>query len=625
MTIPITPRSLLYICTSGFISILLLGLYNPSKVIRLIPSSLHNVISLASNPKADLFAVFSNISSNDSHPIEKLITDARHTHEGILKERSFDLTLSGIRYRKRRKRHPPPGFDKWVEYAIEHDAVIVEKFFDRIYHDLKPFWAVDAKIVAESAANWDHVVQVRDGQATPIGDTTNRVAWLTLWTELVAECAQYLPDVDMPINYMDEARLLVPWVEIDRLVTTARQSQGMIPAQDTVQTFHKGVRRTNIEEHGPELHRPDWITSFDIPVWDHVAASCPPNSKSHNISMITDLSTAPEFPPSDADISYAEHGYVKNVTASTDPCLQPHLRGLHGTFIEPLSLSVSKKLFPLFSGSKIPTNNDILIPGAMYLTDDPFYSGGKSYGPPWRQKTSNTSWRGVGSGGRHKAENWRHFQRQRLIEMLNGTTVTNVQLNNAEAMTFHLPPVDKYPSALQDSGNMGRWLTDHADAGFVDILCFPPDGNCDYLSEYFHTVPSKPMVKQYSSKFIIDVDGNSFSARYRALLLSTSAPIKSTVYAEWHDERLQPWLHYIPMDNTFQDLYGLLDYFTRNEKGDAAAHWIADSGKTWAESTLRREDMLLYVWRLLLEFARICDENRNKLAYVDDLVAGGRY
>jgi hypothetical protein len=36
---------------------------------------------------------------------------------------------------------------------------------------------------------------------------------------------------------------------------------------------------------------------------------------------------------------------------------------------------------------------------------------------------------------------------------------------------------------------------------------------------------------------------------------------------------------------------------------------------------LRREDMLLYVWRLLLEFARVCDENRARLGYVDDLLS----
>src|SRR6188768_1704992 len=101
-------------------------------------------------------------------------------------------------------RHPPPGFDKWMEYAIKHNAVVVEEFFDRIYHDIAPFWALDAKTTAMRAASWHHVVRVRNGKAEGVGNTEGRVAWLELWTNLVKEAAEWLPDVDMPINYMDE-------------------------------------------------------------------------------------------------------------------------------------------------------------------------------------------------------------------------------------------------------------------------------------------------------------------------------------------------------------------------------------------------------------------------------------
>ncbi|RYC57957.1 hypothetical protein CHU98_g8259 [Xylaria longipes] len=127
------------------------------------------------------------------------------------------------------------------------------------------------------------------------------------------------------------------------------------------------------------------------------------------------------------------------------------------------------------------------------------------------------------------------------------------------------------------------------------------------------------MREQYANKFMPDVDGNSFSARFRGFLLSTSLPVKATIYAEWHDDRIVPWLHFVPMDNTFQDLYAILDYFTRDANGDRAANFIAEEGRAWSNKVLRREDMLLYVWRLLLEFARVCDEKRDQLGYVDDL------
>ncbi|KAG7103316.1 Mitotic spindle checkpoint component mad3 like protein [Verticillium longisporum] len=42
----------------------------------------------------------------------------------------------------------------------------------------------------------------------------------------------------------------------------------------------------------------------------------------------------------------------------------PHLRGLHGTFIESISMSTTHELLPLFAESKLPQNNAMLVPGA---------------------------------------------------------------------------------------------------------------------------------------------------------------------------------------------------------------------------------------------------------------------
>jgi hypothetical protein len=60
-----------------------------------------------------------------------------------------------------------------------------------------------------------------------------------------------------------------------------------------------------------------------------------------------------------------------------------------------------------------------------------------------------------------------------------------------------------------------------------------------------------------------------------------------------------------------------MDYFLSGR--DSAAERIATEGRLWAQRVLRREDMLLYVWRLLLEFARICDDERARLGFVGDL------
>ncbi|KAH6659142.1 hypothetical protein BKA67DRAFT_589341 [Truncatella angustata] len=551
------------------------------------------------------------------HPIEELIADAHTSQETVLAQRSRDLPTAADRYRKRRGRHPPPGFDAWMQYAVDHDAIIVESFFDRIYHDLSPYWALDAKILAERASSWHHHVRVRNGQAYPIGDTHGRVAWLQLWTTLVNESAPYLPDVDMPINYMDESRLLVPWEDINKHVAKEHTMRSLVPKSKVVKKY-SGLAQVDAKRNETKPYDPEWVKN--VRYWDLTRVTCNPNSPSRDLPTMESFEQYPKFSP-DWNPNYAHRGYVRNFSAAIDPCEQPHLRETHGTFIEPLTMSTSKELIPLFGGSKLPGNNEILIPGAMYLTDDPFYSGGVEHGPPWKQKTDGIVWRGVGSGGRHKAENWSHFQRQRLVEMLNATTVSGMEESNTRAPTFEMPPLSKYDFPRRRSSTIGTWLKTFSNAGFVDMLCFPVESNCTYMRPYLSEVEKMPMLEQYEYKFLPDVDGNSFSARYRGFLLSTSVPIKATVYAEWHDERLMPWQHFVPMDNTFQDLYGILDYFTRDKKGDDSARFIAEEGQKWASQVLRREDMLLYVWRLLLEWARICDEKRELLGFVDDLAA----
>ncbi|KAI0109728.1 glycosyltransferase family 90 protein [Daldinia grandis] len=564
------------------------------------------------NTGSHYFEYFWNRTAN--HPIDQLISDAHTFHENLLKQRSFDLPTAAARYRERRGRHPPPGFDAWFQYATEHEAIIVESFFDRIYADVAPFWGLNPRTTAERAASWDYVVRVRGGVASGLGNTEGKVPWLQLWTGLVAEAAPWLPDVDMPINYMDESRLIVPWEDMESLMEKEQASRSAKPLEEVV-TKYSGLAEVDAKAHDASPYNPNWLGGG---YWDLTRVACAPDSPSRNVTPIQNLEEPPVL-PEDWQPEYSYKGYVRNFTAATDPCVQPHLRGMHGTFVEPLTMSTSKELIPLFGGCKLPVNNEMLIPGAMYLTDDPIYSGGDTHGPSWRRKTNGVVWRGVASGGRNKKENWFHFQRHRLIEMLNGTTVSGMEEHSSRAMTFEMPPMQKYDFPRRREGTVGTWLQEFSNAGFTHLLCFPADSNCTYVRPYLSEVQSIPMKEQYKYKFMPDVDGNSFSARFRGFLLSTSLPLKATIYAEWHDDRLVPWLHFAPMDNTFQDLYAILDYFTRDRKGDISARFIAEEGRSWGSKVLRREDMLLYVWRLLLEFARVCDKKRDTLGYIDDL------
>jgi hypothetical protein len=53
---------------------------------------------------------------------------------------------------------------------------------------------------------------------------------------------------------------------------------------------------------------------------------------------------------------------------------------------------------------------------------------------------------------------------------------------------------------------------------------------------------------------------------------------------------------------------------------DKTAERIAMDGKEWAERVLRKEDMQIYMLRLLLEYARVMDDDRETMGWADDVI-----
>jgi hypothetical protein len=568
-----------------------------------------------------------DLKPRPDHPIDHLIRRADEDFDRLLAQETATLKGAAEAYRARRGRQPPPGFDLWHQFAVNNSAIIVEEFWDQIYTDLAPFWGVPAKELREGSHAFTHRVSVRDGKAKGYTDVEER-AWINLWGDMIESVAQFLPDVDVPINVMDESRVVVPWEDVNTAMDQERASRRVVPAVE-LKTEYESLEKLDAHPPPPEeVSQPD----FEIygPYWKLAVVGCPPQSPARRVYIESDFSTPPPLTGKWPQGSYM--GYVQNWTLAKSPCDNSDLQGLHGTFVEPISISTTKKLFPLFGGSKLPMNNEILLPPAMYWTDDPFYSGGETHGQPWEEKTDSMIWRGAASGGRNKKENWTRFQRHRFVAMVNGTAIRLAETGKQPPLNFALPANNSYslaspPKKPTSTGGtaLSDWLSTWSDAAVVHLLCFPDEGNkyCSYTSPYFTVADSMPMKEQYRYKYLPDIDGNSFSGRYRAFLYSTSLPIKATIYDEWHDSRLVPWKHFVPMDNTFADYYGIMEYFLGNaEQGlgghDKAARTIALGGKAWAERVLRREDMQVYVLRLLLEFARICADDREVMGWREE-------
>jgi hypothetical protein len=92
-------------------------------------------------------------------------------------------------------------------------------------------------------------------------------------------------------------------------------------------------------------------------------------------------------------------------------------------------------------------------------------------------------------------------------------------------------------------------------------------------------------------RFVFDLDGNSFSGRFYGFLASHSVVLKQTLFREWHDERLFPWVHYVPISLGLGELPEVMRYLVLTDSGAKTAKEIAEGGRTWKLRALRMVDM----------------------------------
>lgn len=170
---------------------------------------------------------------NGAHPIDLLIQTGEEEFNTLLSKQTYDVAAAAAEYRKRRGRHPPPGFEAWFNFAKEKEATMVEDFWDQIYHDLGPFWGLPAEQIRRDARDFEMTINVRNGKATAGSDWF----WTQIWLNLIQTIESHLPDMDLALNAMDEPRLVVPWEDINRYMEAERASRKMPPPGEVVSEY----------------------------------------------------------------------------------------------------------------------------------------------------------------------------------------------------------------------------------------------------------------------------------------------------------------------------------------------------------------------------------------------------
>jgi hypothetical protein len=489
------------------------------------------------------------IPLNSHHPIEELILKAHKDFANLQSQQSKTLRSAVEEYQRRYLREPPPGFEKWFSYAKAKQSPLIDNF-DIIHEDLKPFWKVEPRRLLE---NIQHVTELDLYSLRKCGFANERFNetsddWLVNdLGELFHEVSHNIPNVDFALNLLDEPR-----------VTTTRH---MLDADNTLY--------------------PSFEDANHNPIWDINDSPC---------SVASGIDSRPT-------ISNYGIPFVQDISRAKDVCSHPGFRLMYGFFSSPMTGLTTKAPIPILSQAAPSTFGDIVYPSPWYTDKMDQGDYKEEEDPPWGEKTNELYWAGSTTGSYSSNSSWQYSHRQRFVKLV---------------QTIHQTS-HKY---LKQS-NHGVWAPYNAvenhsslyDVKFTAVLqCDEKD--CEEQERFFNPGGREERSRQFQSRFVFDIDGNSFSGRYYTLLQSKSAVLKQTILREWHDERLVPWVHYIPVSLSMDELPEIMRYMTSDEDGRRRAEEIARAGREWHGKALRKKDFTIYLYRLMLELARIMDPNR---------------
>lgn len=574
------------------------------------------------------------------HPIDMLIYEAKLQHEEykLQTTRSRTLEEAVVEYRQRYVRNPPPGFDIWYEYATNRSSVVMDNY-DQIYNDLLPFWMVPAKDLRlntwEMVSNdWNEIsgITIRDGVANVQENVLPTHRWMLEGVAIFMNSfARYLPDMDLAFNLNDEARVALPYDHIK----TLRQQARTFGSPSGTRSW--SIARSNGWLPIPEQSFPDTIfhdMSFRNTFAAYGSVGCPSSSAARrqpHVSSQSHICTSCIAPHSLGQ-------FVSNWSLAADVCHQPDLAHLHGFYLSPAAFKASHVLRPVFSQSKPHGYNDILYPSAWNYMDKALYQPTEPTGTPGSEdfnpghpdpvfstKHSTLFWRGATSEGVSSGDHsWRGMVRQRLVHMANNLTSAT-----HDAITILLPENGKLKyhvlpgTAVRDLNlSTSIHIVDHiARCGGIGLY------DCTDQEKEFGLVAPSDFQDHWQYRYLFDLDGAGFSGRFLPFLQSKSLPFKTALFREWYDDRLTAWRHFVPQDLRLHGVWSTLAYFA-GVRGDVdgknlsmeshlkEAEMIAEEGRTWAGKVLRKEDMEIYFFRLLLEWGRLTDDNRDGLGFV---------
>jgi hypothetical protein len=557
------------------------------------------------------------------HPITTLIDIAAIQHDKWASQahRSNSLAEAVVHYRQRYSRDPPPNFDKWYNFAVSRNSIIIDDY-DNIEQDLAPFSSFnpdDLRLrTATVLATHQDIggIRIRDGKAEVFEnvqeahrETMDGVA------AMIQKFAEFLPDMDLAMNMQDESRVAVPY---ERLQDALDNPQPYPVSESTRSARGFSTDRADKWLHIDRVRTdPHFFENAQTkPVFEtYGSIACPPDSrarKERHWNTKTFCHTCVQ--------SHSVGAFVANWTLSADPCHQPDIANLHGMYLSPSSLMGTHDIVPIFSQSRAPGFADIRYPSPWNYADKNKYGfDEKSPDPRFVDKSDVLFWRGTTTEGATMYGTWKGMLRQRLVHLLN---------NETSRQPILLPKTDHsghFEYMLKRTNDIKRYLETKTDVRLIGPIARCTGQDCIDQTREFGFGDPIDFKQHWRYRYLFDTDGAAFSTRFIPFLQSNSVVFKAALFREWYEGRLTAWKHFVPVDVRLHDLFSSLAYFggygveERNKRmmegHIKAAEKIARDGKVWTEKVLRKEDMEIYMFRLLLEWGRLTDDARTEVGF----------
>ncbi|KAG8904911.1 Glycosyltransferase Family 90 domain containing protein [Tulasnella sp. 403] len=533
------------------------------------------------------------INPNAPHPVYELILRAEREWATKHEKASRTLRDAVTEYKRRYGRPPPKGFDVWWEYVTTHNVPIPDEY-DRIHHDLQPFWGIDPSELQKSQSGMEST----NGTFT-IASSNGKVSLITPTLETGNA------DSDLDFNSRAKAQLDL-LLEVQASLPDFRAT---FRADDQPGQFVSHDLRTKAIDAAMKHKTLDPSHSFENSTgW---AAGCPPTSP---------LRQHPHGPPKpdiEKSWSHQTKSFIHDHKRAMNPCDHPSYLHLNG-FLQAQGVGPAPDttLMPSFAGCSTSIHSDIIT-----VADDGA-SPARYWGPVWQLKKHNKlHWRDSNYGADYsqKNKNWHLTHRIRFVEAA----------NSKDGEIYVMSSTENRHNPVGGGERVDRgWLNEEwLDVKFAGppVSCEKgPGKTCQELEKRFDFELKWDDEEQEKNwKYLIDIDGFGCSSKFARLVTSKSLIFKSTIHSEWFVDRVQPWLHYVPVKIDYTDLYDLMSFFVGDISGQSPGHddvaaRLAMAANKWSLGYLRKEDKIAYMFRLFLEYARVMSPSRETMNYDPD-------